>query len=100
MFSISLLALGAKCSCFRRRPALVPSPFSLCLLFVAAFTFLLHPPSIHAQDFASLKGEVTDASGAPVPSASVKARNVETGALRAAMTDDAGRYLLLALPVG
>ncbi len=53
-----------------------------------------------AQVSASIKGVVTDSSGAPVSSATVTSKNLETGAIRSAGTDDAGRYLLLALPVG
>src|ERR1700675_1301303 len=53
-----------------------------------------------AQVSASIKGVVTDASGAAVTSASVTAKNLETGAVRTGATDDAGRYLVLALPVG
>ena len=53
-----------------------------------------------AQVSASIKGVVTDASGAAVTSASLTAKNLETGAIRSGVTDDAGRYLLLALPVG
>ncbi|HEY6267347.1 MAG TPA: carboxypeptidase-like regulatory domain-containing protein [Candidatus Acidoferrum sp.] len=49
---------------------------------------------------ASVKGTVTDPSNAPVPSAAVKTRNIETGAIRNSITDDAGRYLVLSLPVG
>src|SRR5260370_33526914 len=41
-----------------------------------------------------------DPSGAPVPSASVTARNLDTGAVRRSLTDDAGRYLALSLTVG
>jgi hypothetical protein len=54
----------------------------------------------HAQVSASISGVVTDPSGAAVPSASVTARNLETGMVRMAVTDGAGRYLILALPVG
>jgi Carboxypeptidase regulatory-like domain len=43
---------------------------------------------------------VTDTSGAPVPSATVTANNTETGALRSATTDDAGRYQIIWLAVG
>jgi len=57
-------------------------------------------PSAKAQVSASIKGTVTDPSGAPVPSADVKTKNLETGALRSSITDDAGRYLLLSLPIG
>src|SRR5216683_2664763 len=57
-------------------------------------------PSAQAQVSASMKGVVTDASGAAVTSATVTAKNLETGAVRISVTDDAGRYLVLALPVG
>jgi carboxypeptidase family protein len=53
-----------------------------------------------AQVSASIKGTVTDASGAAVPSASVKTKNIETGAIRTTITANNGMYLLLALPVG
>ncbi|HLY63041.1 MAG TPA: carboxypeptidase-like regulatory domain-containing protein [Terriglobia bacterium] len=49
---------------------------------------------------ASVTGSVTDLSGAPVASAIVTARNLETGAARTITTDDGGRYLVLSLPVG
>jgi len=68
-----------------------------------SLTFLLMlacMPSARAQVSASIKGTVTDPSNAPVPSAAVKTRNLETGAIRSSITDDAGRYLVLSLPVG
>jgi hypothetical protein len=57
-------------------------------------------PITHAQVSASIKGMVTDASGAAVSGATVNARDVETGTMRSSVADDSGRYLLLALPVG
>src|SRR6266853_1399376 len=57
-------------------------------------------PSARAQVSASMKGIVTDPSGAPVPAAAVRAKNLETGALRNSVTDEAGRYLVLSLPPG
>src|SRR5882762_29810 len=68
------------------------------LLGLLALTVWL--PAAHAQVSASIRGFVTDASGAPVAQAAVKAKNLETDAVRTANTDDAGRYLVLALPVG
>ncbi len=61
---------------------------------------LCRVPSAGAQVSASISGVITDSSGAPAPSASVTARNVETGALRTASTNEVGRYLILTLPVG
>ena len=68
---------------------------ALMMLLLAALL-----PTAHAQVSASIKGIVTDASGAAVPGAMVAAKNIETGAIRSSGTDDSGRYLVLALPVG
>lgn len=57
-------------------------------------------PRASAQVAASVSGTVTDPSGAVVGGARVAANSVETGAIRAAVTDAAGRYQLLALPAG
>src|SRR5260221_10096172 len=57
-------------------------------------------PTAGAQVSASIKGVVTDPSGAPVPTATVTAKNTETGAVRSAITDDAGRYQFVWLAVG
>jgi len=68
---------------------------------VALFlTLPLQAPLAHAQASSSVTGSVSDPTGAPVSSASVSVKNLETGAVRDAATDDLGRYLVLALPVG
>ena len=67
------------------------------ILFFSGASFV---PAVHAQVSASITGTVTDPSGAPVPSAGVQTKNLETGAIRNSATDDAGRYLVLSLPVG
>jgi hypothetical protein len=72
----------------------------LCLTLLMLFITLSCLPSAHAQTSASIKGIVTDPSGAPVPSATVKTMNRETGAVRTILTDAAGRYLVVSLPVG
>src|SRR5437667_6045676 len=56
--------------------------------------------STRAQGPSSIKGVVTDPSGAPVPAATVTTKNTETGAARSASTDDEGRYQIVWLPVG
>ena len=48
----------------------------------------------------SIRGSVEDPSGAVVQSASVTARQTETGLTRTATTDHTGAYVLLELPVG
>jgi Carboxypeptidase regulatory-like domain len=82
-------------NCFERFCNVLLSVTSL--LFVLA---LAPPLPARAQVAASIEGTVTDASGAPVPSAAVKAKNLETGMIRGSVTDEVGRYLILALLVG
>src|SRR5713101_792202 len=69
------------------------------LLFAIIFCAATCAPSARAQLSVSITGFVTDPSGAPIPSASVTAKNLETGAVRYSLTDDSGRYLVLSLPV-
>src|SRR5579862_7693462 len=49
---------------------------------------------------ASLSGTVTDDSGAGMPKAAVTITNLETGAERQLVTDEAGRYSAPSIPVG
>ncbi len=53
-----------------------------------------------AQVSASLSGRVTDQTGAVVSGATVTADNLDTGMSRSTVTDQAGRYELIALPIG
>jgi hypothetical protein len=69
-------------------------------LLLPIWLTIVFPPAAHAQVSASITGIVTDPSGAPVPLATVKAKNLETGAVRNSITADSGRYLVLSLPVG
>jgi hypothetical protein len=69
------------------------------LLFASFVVFAFSAPSVRAQVSASITGVVSDPSGAPISAATVAAKNLETGAVRIANTDDAGRYLVLSLPV-
>jgi hypothetical protein len=82
-----------------------PRSQRLTRLFYAAILHavlltLLCLPSARAQVSASIKGIVTDPSGAPVPAATVTTKNTETAAARSAITDDAGRYQFVWLAVG
>jgi hypothetical protein len=70
------------------------------VVLVAMFLSLVGVPATQAQVSASLTGAVADPSGAAVPAVTVTAKNVETGAVRSTVTDDAGRYRVLALAVG
>jgi hypothetical protein len=69
----------------------------LCTLL---FLLLTGVPSLDAQVSASITGVITDATGARVPAAAIRVKNVETGAIRDTLSDEAGRYQVLALPVG
>jgi len=53
-----------------------------------------------AQGEASIQGVVTDSSGGAIPGVAIRIKNVETGAERNQVTDEAGRYEAAALPVG
>jgi hypothetical protein len=64
------------------------------------FGLAMQLPVARAQVSASIHGVVTDASGALISQATVETKNLETEAVRASVTDDVGRYLVLALPVG
>ncbi len=70
------------------------------LTSLAIVTALACPQHGEAQVSARIKGAVTDSSGAPVAASTVNAKNIETGATRSTATDEAGRYLILSLPVG
>jgi len=83
------------------RESVLPAKRSTWLCFFATLFMILAGASpVRAQVAASVTGTVTDPSGAPIFAATVTAKNLETAAVRIATTDDAGRYLLLSLPVG
>jgi Carboxypeptidase regulatory-like domain len=69
-------------------------------LWVLLWLLGLCAVSAFAQVSATLAGIVTDQSGAVVGGADVTAKNLDTGFVRHAVTDLAGRYQLFALPVG
>jgi hypothetical protein len=69
-------------------------------LLVCLSAVWLSPNLLAQQITGSIRGTVTDPSGAVVESASVTARQTETGLSRTTTTDHAGAYLLLELPVG
>ena len=56
--------------------------------------------SLCAQATAVLSGTVTDQSGAVVSGATVLAKDVESGAVRGAVTDSAGHYRITSLAAG
>jgi hypothetical protein len=75
-------------------------PSMLCLPVLALLFSCLCVPFSAAQVSASLSGLVTDPSGATVSSASVTAKNLDTGVSRTVPTDQSGLYRFFALAVG
>ena len=69
-------------------------------LFLTVLLVLGWGTSAQAQVTGSMKGLITDPSGATVASANVTVVNTDTGVTRATTSDTAGSYLVLALPVG
>jgi hypothetical protein len=68
------------------------------IFFVVLTAFA--PAALQAQGDASLNGIVSDASGAGIPGAIVRIKNLETGTQRGVETDSAGRYYAPSLTVG
>ena len=70
-------------------------------LFPAVLSILLGWVTMaHAQVTGTIKGQITDPSGAAVPSANITIINSETDISRVTTSDTSGNYLVLALPVG
>jgi hypothetical protein len=63
-------------------------------------TFLLFCASIHGQSTGSIEGQVTDQNDAAVVAAQIRASSRGILVDRSAVTDNAGRYQVSALPVG
>jgi hypothetical protein len=72
---------------------------SLSRLLVA-LSFIIGATPGWAQSTAALQGTVTDAQGAAVAEAQILVRNPATGVERTTKSDNAGHYLVAALPVG
>jgi hypothetical protein len=53
-----------------------------------------------AQGDASIQGTVSDSSGGTIQGAAIQVKNLETGAVRNLLTDEAGRFDAVSLPVG
>src|SRR5258705_338760 len=76
-----------------------PKKFVLCELVGAVM--LLVPVALRAQSFtASLLGDVTDASGAAVPDATIVAINVAHNQRTETRSDATGRYVVSPLQPG
>jgi len=71
--------------------------FGTALSIILPFILVL---DVSAQATASIEGQVFDQNGAAIPNVKIVARSPAIGVERTALGDDAGRYLLAALPVG
>ncbi len=71
-------------------------------LVISAVLVLLSLTPVMAQvgTQGSILGAVTDASNAALPGATVSVRNLDTGLEQTAVTDEAGNFEILALPIG
>jgi len=80
----------------------MPRVFAYILIVPAALFLALVPMRANAQGetTSAIVGQVSDASGASVPGATVTIHNVETGLQRTAATDDSGRFNFTQLKPG
>ena len=68
---------------------------------VVAVVLVVGGPAIIAQsERGTIRGLVTDATGAGLPLVAVSASNIETGVVTQSVSDERGLYSLLNLPVG
>src|SRR5580704_1362233 len=72
--------------------------FLVGLLMPALWGSLAAPSFAQAE--ASIQGTVSDSSGGAVPGVAIRIKNLETGAERNLVTEEAGRYDAASLPVG
>jgi hypothetical protein len=73
---------------------------TLQLLIPAILSILLFIPNLHAQFGASLRGTVTDPTGAVIPGATVTLTNKDTNQSRSSTSDPSGLYNFEALAPG
>src|SRR6266404_8868273 len=67
----------------------------------SVFLLILFASFVFAQlDTGTISGTLADQSGAALPGASVAIKNVDTGIVRRLVSNEAGRYEAVALPVG
>ncbi len=81
-----------------KQPSLSFVVFSIALALVCAF--VATPPAKADNLYASIRGTVTDPSGAVVPDAKVTATNTATGLAYNATSDKDGLFAFLQLPIG
>src|SRR5215831_15864110 len=70
------------------------------LYLTVAICVCLWPVISWADITATILGNTTDTSGAPLARAKITVTNVDTNFSRTTLTDDTGEYRFLSLPVG
>ncbi len=70
------------------------------LLIAFCFLVLIASAAFAQSDRGTITGTITDPAGAMVPSASVEAKNVNTGAVYQAASSQTGNYVIAQLPAG
>ncbi len=72
----------------------------ICLLVIVCLLVSFYAPAAHAQAMSSLRGIVSDMTGAVVPKAEVTLMNKETGLKRTVQTGSDGSYAFFDVPPG
>ena len=72
----------------------------LVAVFLMAIWGALGATAAWAQETASIRGTLSDATGSAIAGGTVQVKNTETGLARVLTTDEAGRYEAPELPVG
>jgi len=67
---------------------------------LSLFVVLVGTISAFPQSIASLRGTITDPTGAVIPEAAVTIKSAETGTIRKSLTDTQGEYNFLQVPPG
>src|SRR5438270_8293257 len=74
--------------------------FSRFMRFSGSLLVLLATSGLFGQTLATVQGQITDQSGAVVPSATITVTNTATSVAQTVKTDSSGNYRVPALPVG
>ena len=82
------------------RKLMLARPNRLAIFCSAMVLTLLLISTIQAQVSGVISGTVVNTSGGALPGVKVVAQNLETGAIRDAVSDGTGHYSVLSLPVG
>lgn len=74
--------------------------FSFTLVACTFVALMVGTQALAQLTTGTIYGTVTDPSGAVIPGGNVTARNVDTGFSRGAVSDEAGNYNLVNIPIG